>query len=702
MTDMTPVSSVIGALKTTTTSDPSVSFKEILLEKLTSMLGDSATVRLRSLVDQLPMVEHYDEIKTAEHYVDSLTLLQAKQVAISGMVTAEAVGDWMLAIQSPNSPVKADDVINQVHVTLSNQFRSWFENKLEDFIGRGLPTGFISNFRLGIETTQAEQIAQLNPAELKNKTTQISSFLQELGQPARSRKLDENAAKFVGNAFEEIGKLSSVNIEQLRSADFSLTKERFNSALQQALKEALSPIGNFDNNDIRSLAEKIAWVPGITQNQLKEALSELVKQVEKQFKDSYKSDQVSQELKSQFGQAISDLKDSNTPLTLTSLFSSVSANVVKNQIQQLYAGLHQSQQDFLPESRFEKIKLEAEKDIAILLEKEIEVLFANALTQKQDEKKALEFADRLKEMRTNLGILEARLNQITENEKTAIIGDDGETQYKVKPEHLLSEKDLLSVIKASISGHFDERILLAYEHHRLNRFEKREKQKQELEALTARLKIFSEVQSQVQKMQSKGDLDDDDKKFGEPYNPTEYSFSYADFKYKDKKEFYESSEFKQLSEVYREKMNFGPPGDTEPTQKIPLDDKYFNAQASQYVKDNFVPTTDNIKKFIKPEYQHPDGGIKPDNQDVSVSHFDFLDYESVKVEAKDYQDDKDVKKLANLASQMSDRTKLLNSDVQFQTNELNETNGQYNSTIEAMTKFVQKYISIIESLLRNF
>ena len=174
MTDMTPVSSVIGALKTTTTSDPSVSFKEILLEKLTSMLGDSATVRLRSLVDQLPMVEHYDEIKTAEHYVDSLTLLQAKQVAISGMVTAEAVGDWMLAIQSPNSPVKADDVINQVHVTLSNQFRSWFENKLEDFIGRGLPTGFISNFRLGIETTQAEQIAQLNPAELKNKTTQIT------------------------------------------------------------------------------------------------------------------------------------------------------------------------------------------------------------------------------------------------------------------------------------------------------------------------------------------------------------------------------------------------------------------------------------------------------------------------------------------------------------------------------------------------
>ena len=80
----------------------------------------------------------------------------------------------------------------------------------------------------------------------------------------------------------------------------------------------------------------------------------------------------------------------------------------------------------------------------------------------------------------------------------------------------------------------------------------------------------------------------------------------------------------------------------------------------------------------------------------------FIVHEAVKAEDKEYKDGEDVKRLANLASQISDRTKMLNLDVQKQTNDLNETNGQYNATIEAMSKFVQKYINIIETILRNF
>ncbi|MDF5302994.1 virulence-associated V antigen, partial [Vibrio parahaemolyticus] len=58
------------------------------------------------------------------------------------------------------------------------------------------------------------------------------------------------------------------------------------------------------------------------------------------------------------------------------------------------------------------------------------------------------------------------------------------------------------------------------------------------------------------------------------------------------------------------------------------------------------------------------------------------------------------KKLSNFSSSVSDKSKLLNDEVQIKTTELNDISSQYNSTVEAMNKFVQKYHSILQEILR--
>ncbi|WP_339386881.1 virulence-associated V antigen [Vibrio caribbeanicus] len=841
MTNMTPVSSAIGASKTTTTSVLQVSFEEALIDKLSLEFEKSTIDQLKPLVAKLPTIETLNETENAEKYASALTQLIQKQEAISGTFSVDVVNDWVKAIPATNGLAEANDVINKVNTTLANHFQTWFESKLEDSVSPGLPTGFISNFRLGAESTQAQQIAGLTADKLNEKNQEIKGFLQDLGASFRPQRADENASKFLSRAFESFGNGASVSIEEMKKADFLLTKDRFQSSLETALNESLKGIGTFEASDIKSLAEKITWIPGIKPKQLKEVLVELVKEVEQQFGFFYESDEVKSTLKIAFNDAIKHLND-KASINITSLFSSVVATSAKAQIQNLYSELHEAQKEFLSQSSLKKIQTEVEKDISKLLEREVEVLFANALSQGTSDKKALEFAEHLNDMRKNLGMIEARLKTITEDEKTP----NKEGQYQVKPEHLLGEKDLLSVIKANISGHFDERILLAFEQHRWNRFEKREKQKEGLESLTATLKIFSEVQAQLQKMQSAADPENDELKFGAGYKPSAFIFEHQNFKFADNETFYKSPEFKKLYEVYRAANNLSPIAYKKPQQGIPSD--YFNTEAvkkhndnvkftidnfvrdeenikkfikpefhqsirddntfkvenehlisgeinedsfvltaenvknfikaeyqhpegrvrgfnepkgalsEKYLdtkavkehndkvtiilrnfdpssdehmklikpelqneiragskkvtnehlisgeinKDSFVLTAENIKNFIKAEYQHPDGGIKPDNSEVKVTHLQFIVHEAVKAEDKEYKDGEDVKRLANLASQISDRTKMLNLDVQKQTNDLNETNGQYNATIEAMSKFVQKYINIIETILRNF
>lgn len=751
MTNMTPVSSVIGASKTTTTSVLQVSFEEALVDKLSLELEKSAIDQLKPLVAKLPAIENLNETENAEKYASALIQLVKKQEAISGTFSVDVVNDWVKAIPATNGLVEANDVINKVNATLANHFRSWFESKLEDSVSPGLPSGFISNFRLGAESTQAQQIAGLTADKLNEKTQEIKGFLQDLGASFRLQRADENAAKFLSSAFESLGNGASLNINQMRQADFSLTKARFQSALETALNESLKGIGTFEVSDIQSLAEKITWVPGVTQKQLTDVISKLSQQVKQQFNDYPPSTELVGSLQSAFDKAMKELKDSSATLNITSLFSFVASFVVEGQISSLRTDkkINSLQLKQISEEQYKKIINEAKRDTVALFDKDLKVLFHNVLS-KGTKDLALEFPKRFSEMRNDLAYLSTRLKQITieelqpeKNANGTIKLENGQPVYNIERQHQLTAKDLLSVIKANIGGEMDERVLLAFEQRRLNRLAKRDEHKEQLEALTAQLKIFGAIQSQIQEVQKKGS------KPGESgvYKPKELFLNHESFKMSEN-DYEKSAIYRELANVYRENKGLDFPRvevkaehlDQEAIKKAgkagitikgedfilspsniakyikedkresihelvsyktitpPLDGKYF---IGGLARADLTLSPKYIERYIKPEYRHPNGGIIPDKEDIKLTHVDFLTNKINNFDtAVTYQDTKDSQKLSNLSNQLSETTKLVNTDVQLKTTDLNDTNSQYLNTIEAMNKFIQKYMNIIETILR--
>lgn len=64
-----------------------------------------------------------------------------------------------------------------------------------------------------------------------------------------------------------------------------------------------------------------------------------------------------------------------------------------------------------------------------------------------------------------------------------------------------------------------------------------------------------------------------------------------------------------------------------------------------------------------------------------------------------YKYDKDDNKLGNFATSVSDRSRPLNDMVSEKTTRLNDVSSRYNSAIEALNRFVQKYDSIMRDIL---
>lgn len=70
-------------------------------------------------------------------------------------------------------------------------------------------------------------------------------------------------------------------------------------------------------------------------------------------------------------------------------------------------------------------------------------------------------------------------------------------------------------------------------------------------------------------------------------------------------------------------------------------------------------------------------------------------------ELKDsYAYDKDNNVLANFATTVNDRTRPLNDEVNQKTTELNDISSRYNSAIEALNRFIQKYESVMRDILQ--
>ncbi|RIW11409.1 virulence-associated V antigen [Vibrio harveyi] len=604
MTDMTTMNSVSGVLNTATNRDSQASFQQRLVETLSPILGDSDAAQLESLIRQLPMVVGRTEQESLDLYADSLRTLLEKQAAFTGTAAAETAAHWMQSLQhqAVNGQIAPQDVVTGVNNTLAHQFQSWFDKQLKDTVDSSLPTDFINEFRLGSQSTQAQQIAALDTSALTAATAEIRKFVDALAQQMSSSEVRDSAISFLRNAFRNLG---SVDINGLKNSDYLLTQESFSAAVTAQLVASLDSVGiTLSNSDAKALADKIAWIPGMSKQELTGALNDLAKQVKGQYENAYGAGQVGQ-LQNVLNTVVANLKNSPNAITLSSLFSSIAVSLVNTQVDTFYGGLEDVQVTQATPEQVALIKQSTARDITLLFEK---------IVARQDI--GTDFTSRHKKMMENLNALNTRLSKITQEEKD---------NKAVKAEHALTARDLLSVIESSIGNRFDERVLFALNERRVNRLEKRNAQKETLENLTVQLKVFGVVQSKIHSKQS---VDGTYFPFGEP-------FTAADFNYGSDADFKASPEYK-------------------------------------YLKDNGI---NNHQDFLK-------------KQGVELADFGS------------FKDEEKSKKLSNFSSAVSAKSKLLNDEVQIKTTELNDTSSQYNSTVEAMNKFVQKYHSILQEILR--
>ncbi|TNJ06299.1 hypothetical protein CF117_03830 [Aeromonas veronii] len=68
--------------------------------------------------------------------------------------------------------------------------------------------------------------------------------------------------------------------------------------------------------------------------------------------------------------------------------------------------------------------------------------------------------------------------------------------------------------------------------------------------------------------------------------------------------------------------------------------------------------------------------------------------------SNEYAYDKENNRLGNFSTTLSDRSRPLNDKVSQKTTELNDISSRYNSAIEALNRFIQKYESMMQQILQ--
>ncbi|MCV5341369.1 Type III secretion cytoplasmic LcrG inhibitor, partial [Escherichia coli] len=95
----------------------------------------------------------------------------------------------------------------------------------------------------------------LSETGLANATKEISLFVAELANQMSSREVRDASISFLRNAFSRLG---SVNLAQLKSSDFLVTKESFALQVSAQLKSSFQGIGiTLSTDDASALASRI-------------------------------------------------------------------------------------------------------------------------------------------------------------------------------------------------------------------------------------------------------------------------------------------------------------------------------------------------------------------------------------------------------------------------------------------------------------
>lgn len=205
----------------------------------------------------------------------------------------------------------------------------------------------------------------------------------------------------------------------------------------------------------------------------------------------------------------------------------------------------------------------------------------------------------------------------------------------------------------------------------------------ELAEMTGELKIYGVIQSEINKVLSAASS----QTFNTNFNLLDYKL----YGYQSLAEFMDGSEFKLLSKMFTDgsvqkaQQDFtNAKNELEKVTSASLDPKTLGEAKADYErkKANFekIVATQviTVKTFLESD-QKKSGAMK--NIEASYSY------------------DKDNNKLGNFSTSVSDRSRPLNDQVSEKTTRLNDVSSRYNSAIEALNRFIQKYDSIMRDIL---
>ncbi|GEM75468.1 virulence-associated V antigen [Vibrio sagamiensis] len=108
---------------------------------------------------------------------------------------------------------------------------------------------------------------------------------------------------------------------------------------------------------------------------------------------------------------------------------------------------------------------------------------------------------------------------------------------------------------------------------------------------------------------------------------------------------------------------------------------------------------ESMEEYLKsPEFEF----LNSQNPPITT-HKEFLEMQGLEPNSGIYEDTEDNgNKLSNLSTAISDRAKIVNTDVQLKTEEFSKINSDYNATIQAMNQIVQKFNSVLTDILRSY
>ncbi|ENY73369.1 AcrV [Aeromonas diversa CDC 2478-85] len=286
--------------------------------------------------------------------------------------------------------------------------------------------------------------------------------------------------------------------------------------------------------------------------------------------------------------------------------------------------------------------------------------------------------------------------QFLAGQETAIVAikgmiERGNNQTPPKTQWSVSEFMLLAH-SALTMDRIDDDIIATFTGVMAFQDNKRKGLSDEIKDMTAELKIYGVIQSEINKALSAKS----DQTFKTDFNLMDYKL----YGYGSEADFQKGPEFKLLSKMLTNDL----------VKKAQQD--LTNAE-NELARLKAVANSGSTLKALSARALLPAAQADYDNKKVileqvvagqRVTAKDFLESGQKQsgamsnVEAS-YSYDKDNNKLGNFSTSVSDRSRPLNDQVSEKTTRLNDVSSRYNAAIEALNRFIQKYDSIMRDIL---